>query len=124
LGKQILVVDDDAEARASVESVLRRQGAETISAASAIEAYELLRLHAPDVVISDLGMPDVDGFEFAKALTAHGSAVRHIPAVALTAYTSECDRSRAMESGFRLHLGKPVEASKLIESIAGLAGHG
>ena len=119
-GKRILVVDDDLEARALVEFVLRQEGAETMSAASAAQAHELLKSLQPDVLISDLGMPDIDGFEFIKTVSSRRAKSRPIPAVALTAYTSDVDRSRAIESGFQLHLGKPVEARELIDSVAGL----
>jgi signal transduction histidine kinase/ActR/RegA family two-component response regulator len=120
-GKRILIVDDDLEARALIENVLQQEGAETMSAASASEALRLLKSQEPDVLISDLGMPDVDGFDFIKSVGTSGSTLRPIPAVALTAYTSEADRSRALESGFRVHLGKPVEARELVDSVAALA---
>jgi signal transduction histidine kinase/ActR/RegA family two-component response regulator len=119
-GKRILIVDDDAEARSLVESVLRREGAETMSAPSAAEAHELLRSQNPDILISDLGMPGIDGFEFIKSVKCPDSTLRPVPAVALTAYTSQSDRSRAIESGFQLHLGKPVEARELVDAVAGL----
>jgi signal transduction histidine kinase/ActR/RegA family two-component response regulator len=119
-GKRILIVDDDLEARSLIESVLRQEGAETMSAASAAEANELLETEVPDVLISDLGMPDTDGFEFIRTVSSRRATPKPIPAVALTAYTSDIDRSRAIESGFQVHLGKPVEASELINSVAGL----
>jgi signal transduction histidine kinase/CheY-like chemotaxis protein len=121
-GKRILIVDDDDEARALVESVLRREGAETTSAPSAAEAHELLRSQRPDVLISDLGMPDTDGFEFIKSVNFPDRILRTVPAVALSAYTSESDRTRALESGFQVHLGKPVEPRQLINTVVRLAG--
>jgi CheY-like chemotaxis protein len=120
-GKRILIVDDDLEARALVESVLSREGAETIAAASAVEAQRHLGTFRPNVLISDLGMPDVDGFELIKAVRRPGVSIAALPAIALTAYTSERDQSRAIESGFQIHLGKPVEPQVLVDAVVGLA---
>jgi signal transduction histidine kinase len=121
-GKRILIVDDDDEARSLVESVLRREGAETTSAPSAAKAHELLRSQKPDVLISDLGMPDIDGFEFMKSVKFPDRTLKTVPAVALSAYTSESDQLRALESGFHVHLGKPVEPQRLVDTVVGLAG--
>ncbi len=120
-GKRVLIVDDDIEARLLIERVLQTQGAETIVASCAIEAEKLLTTWHADVLISDLGMPETDGIELIRHIRQRESDGASIPAVALTAYASEQDRQRALESGFQIHLGKPVEPARLVDAIAELA---
>jgi signal transduction histidine kinase/ActR/RegA family two-component response regulator len=117
-GKLILIIDDDSEARSIIEMVLNKYGASTMAVASAGEALHLARLKRPDVVVSDIGMPGVDGFEFIRQLRLSKSQASNAPAIALSAYTSEHDRRRALQSGFQLHLAKPVNARELVQSIA------
>ena len=116
-GKQVLIVDDDSEARSLVQKMLRSHGAETISVGSAREAEEMLTRHHPHVLISDLAMPEKDGFELIQSIRYSEPATRSIPAVALSACTSDDDRSRAINSGFHVHLGKPVEPFELLETV-------
>jgi CheY-like chemotaxis protein len=120
-GKLVLIVDDDAESRSLIEMVLKRHGAGTVSAESATEAMHLIRFRKPDVLVSDLGMPDVDGLAFIRQLRAPESETSSIPAVALSAYTREDDRSRALQSGFQIHLGKPIQAKELVDTVLELA---
>jgi len=120
-GKRILIVDDDREARSLIENVLKSEGAETISAGSAVDAQELLGSQIPDVLISDLAMPEIDGLELIKSIRHLEFTAASPPAIALTAYTGESDRRRALESGFQIHLGKPVDSRELVDAVAGLA---
>jgi signal transduction histidine kinase len=118
-GLQILVVEDGDDARVVLEAILQRAGAQVAAAASVREAMLFLQENQPDVIVSDIGMPDEDGYALMQRLKEWElkSKVR-IPAVALTAYASEQDRMRALSAGFRAHLPKPVEPSLLIATIA------
>jgi signal transduction histidine kinase/ActR/RegA family two-component response regulator len=121
-GKRVLIVDDDADARSLVENLLQRHGAETIAVRSVDDAEEFVMSSQVDVLISDLGMPEIDGIEFIKHIRAtEFPQAEPIPAIALTAYTSEQDQIRALESGYQVHLGKPVEPSELVDAVAELA---
>jgi CheY-like chemotaxis protein len=117
------VVDDDRDARELIGRILTDCHARVTTAASAGEALRLLRAAPPDLLISDLGMPEVDGFELLARVRAlgrdHGG---HVPAVALTAFARSEDRLRALEAGFSAHISKPVEPSELIAAVASLVG--
>jgi CheY-like chemotaxis protein len=122
VGKRILIVDDDADARSLVEKVLRRHGADTIAVDSADAATELVKSLRVDVLVSDLGMPEVDGIELIRRIRDSDPPQNEpIPAIALTAYTSEQDQLWALAAGFQIHLGKPVEPSQLVDAVAELA---
>ena len=120
-GLTVLVVDDEHDARELVSVVLRANGAEVTTAATAEQALEALVRIAPVMLISDIGMPDVDGYELLRRVRtsfgAHGAA---IPAIALTAYSREQDRRRALEAGFQTHVSKPVEPAELVRAVASL----
>ena len=122
-GVKVLVIDDERDARELVGQVLAEAHAEVMMAASAVEARQLLETHRPDVIVSDIGMPGEDGYQFICALRklphAQGGM---IPAIALTAYARSEDRVRAMRSGFQVHVSKPVEPPELAAAVAGLAG--
>ena len=122
-GGKVVVVDDDAEARSMIESVLKKEGATTFSATSAVEAMKLLHTHRPHLLISDLGMPEIDGFELIKAVRLPEGRTATLPALALSAYTSEEDRRRAFDSGFQVHLGKPVEPRALVAAVIEFANN-
>jgi len=117
-GKLILVIDDDCQARSMVETVLKKYGATTMTAGSASEALHLAHFRRPDVVVSDIGMPEVDGFEFIRQLRISKSKASDTPAIALTAYTSAYDCEKALQSGFQAHLAKPVHVYDLVECVA------
>jgi PAS domain S-box-containing protein len=121
-GLRILVVDDEADARQLVEQLLRDADAEVHSAASAAEALILLESMHPDVVLSDIGMPECDGYQFirqVRALSAeHGGRT---PAIALTAFARAEDRIRTMVAGYQVHLSKPVEPNELLSAVASLS---
>jgi PAS domain S-box-containing protein len=122
-GIRVLVVDDQGDARDLVGRVLSECKAEVITAADAAEALALVERERPHVLVSDIGMPDVDGYELLKRVRAlgvkHGGAV---PAIALTAFARSEDRTRALNKGFRVHVSKPVEPAELIATVASVAG--
>jgi CheY-like chemotaxis protein len=120
-GLQVLVVDDEADMRELAAFVLEQQGAVVITAASAQEALTLLDRCTPNVLLSDIGMPDMDGYMLmrnvrSRAVTNGGQ----IPAIALTAYAGEVDQQQALAAGFQQHLAKPIEPIVLIDAIASL----
>lgn len=122
-GLRILIVDDETETRELLTVMLTRRGAEVRSCASAAEALEAIEEWQPFLLVSDIGMPDQDGYAFieqvrARELTRGGS----IPAIALTAYARSEDRMRALAAGFQMHVPKPVESLELIMVIASLTG--
>jgi signal transduction histidine kinase/ActR/RegA family two-component response regulator len=117
-GLTILVVDDEADARDMLERVLVECSARVIKAGSAEEALALIRIEPPHVLISDIGMPDIDGYEFVKRAHALVRPPQHaLPAIALTAFARSEDRTRALRAGFLMHLSKPVHAAELIASV-------
>ena len=102
---------------------LEQSGANVTAVASADEALRALVQVRPDVVISDIGMPDEDGYALIRKLRAlPPEAGGQIPALALTAYARDEDRRQALSAGFQMHLSKPVEPDKLIATVARLAG--
>ncbi|MBI3653472.1 MAG: response regulator [Acidobacteria bacterium] len=128
-GLRVLVVDDDADAREISAIVLRQQGAKVMQADSAREAFRLLTASAqeakPDILISDIGMPEEDGYSLIRRIRAlPPEQGGQIPAIALTAFTSAEDRRRALETGFQVHLAKPIEPNELIKVIGTLANRG
>jgi PAS domain S-box-containing protein len=122
-GLKVLVVDDEADTRELIGEVLKECGSEVIIACSAAEAFAALEQHRPDILISDLGMPDEDGYsliEKIRALPAERGG--DIPAAALTAYARAEDRMRVLRSGFQFHVPKPVDSAELVTVVASLAG--
>jgi PAS domain S-box-containing protein len=117
-GVRVLVVDDEADARQLLALVLGECEAVVETAASVSEALEAIRRLSPDLLISDIGMPDEDGYELVRRLRAdEDPRLKELPAVALTAYASENDRARALEAGFQIHLAKPVDPATLISAV-------
>jgi PAS domain S-box-containing protein len=121
-GVRILVVDDDRDARELIARILADCNASVSTAASAREGLAAVRKAAPDLLISDLGMPEADGFELLSRVRALGPECGgNVPALALTAFARSEDRLRALEAGFSDHISKPVEPSELIAAVAGIA---
>ena len=122
-GINVLVVDDEPDARALVARLLTGCKATVRTAASAGEAFALLRAHKPHVLISDIGMPGEDGYALIRRVRAlppdEGGTV---PALALTAYARSEDRMKAVLAGFQMHVSKPVEGAELLAMVASLAG--
>ena len=122
-GLHILVVDDEADARDLLEVVFAEYGAKVTTAASASQAIELIKSLQPDILISDIGMPNEDGYSLVKKVRELDSQqAREIPAMALTAYVTKEDNKQAILSGFQMHLSKPVDTNALITAVAKLAG--
>jgi len=123
-GVCVLVVDDDSDTRQMLKAVLSECQAHVIIAASAAEAIEEIERRKPDVLVSDLGMPEQDGYELIKRVRGMESAdhTARIPALALTAYAKAEDRVRALASGYQVHLSKPVEPAEFVLVVANLAG--
>ncbi len=120
-GVTALVVDDEADARDLVATVLRAKGAIVTTAAGAEEGLRLILRNPPMVLLSDIAMPEVDGYAFlAQVRTATGAAGATLPAIAITAYAREEDRRRAASAGFQAHVPKPVEPEPLIAAVANL----
>jgi CheY-like chemotaxis protein len=120
-GLRVLAVDDEADARQLLATVLERCGAEVRTCASASEALEALKQYKPDVLVSDIGMPDEDGYSLMEKVRAsEAGRGERIPAVALTAYARVEDRLRALSAGYNMHVPKPVEPAELAMVIASL----
>jgi signal transduction histidine kinase/CheY-like chemotaxis protein len=121
-GVLVLVVDDEPDTREAVLRVLEHAGVETLAAGSVDQALDVIRKGPPDVIVSDIGMPGRDGYDFIRSIRklpeARGGRV---PAIALTAFVTPEDRERALGAGFQRHLPKPVESRELIAAIATLA---
>jgi len=120
-GVRVLVVDDDLDTLEMVKVILQNRGAEVTTASSAAEALEDLEDSLPDALVSDLAMPEQDGYELIEAIRQRGpQRGGNIPAVALTAYARVEDRVRALRAGFQMHVPKPVDASELVAVVANL----
>ena len=120
-GVRVLAVDDDADALGLLKDVLEAAGAEVATAASAPEALGAIGAFMPDVLVADIGMPDMDGFELIGRVRAlDDPKLRDIPAAALTAFARSEDRTRALQTGFEMHLAKPVDPGELVASVATL----
>jgi CheY-like chemotaxis protein len=118
----VLAVDDEADALALVSELLQAAGATVTTASSASAALERLGSEVPHVLVADLGMPHVNGFQFLELVRRHPNAlVRRLPAAALTAYARSEDRVKALRSGFDIHLAKPIDPAELVTTIATLA---
>ena len=115
-GRTVLVVEDHDDARELIVRVLQSAGAQVISAAAAAEAIERAAAVRPDVLVTDIGLPDEDGYALLRRMRAlYGDG---IPAIALTAYARAADRDRALAAGFQHHVVKPVDPQRLVEIVA------
>ncbi len=122
-GMLILVVDDEEDTRQLLVQSLTFYGATVITASSAAQAFDALREKNPDVMVSDIGMPDEDGYSLIRRIRAlTDKQHRDIPAIALTAFTRAQDRMKALTSGYQNHVAKPVEPDELATVIASLTG--
>ena len=123
VGVEVLVVDDEADARALVKRLLEDRGASVRAVGSAAEALALLAVRPPDVLVSDIGRPGEDGYALIRQVRALAQEQGgNVPAVALTAYARSEDRLKVILAGFQMHLAKPVEAAELLALVASLAG--
>lgn len=118
----ILIVDDETDARDLLVTVLSGQGARVTAVATVAEAVEKFQASPPDLIVSDIEMPDEDGFSLIKKLRRFNKTQeRKIPAIALTAHARPSERLRVLSAGFQTHLAKPVETAELLAVIASLA---
>jgi PAS domain S-box-containing protein len=117
-GVTVLVVDDEVDARELVERILRECGARVVLAGTAAEGLALVASEHPDVILSDIGMPQQDGYAFMRAARQRGVRV---PAAALTAFARSEDRTRALHAGYQTHVAKPFDAEELAATVAALA---
>ncbi|HEY3040127.1 MAG TPA: PAS domain S-box protein [Pyrinomonadaceae bacterium] len=146
-GVCVLLVEDDDDSRYLLTLILARYGAEVVSASSSAEALTSFTQKTPDIVISDIGMSEEDGYELIRKLrllpvqgspvphpsspapgssltSPHSSMPSRVPAIALTGYATSKDRELALAAGYQLHLAKPVEPDDLVSSILNLIGRG
>jgi signal transduction histidine kinase/CheY-like chemotaxis protein len=122
-GVKVLLVDDADDTIDVLQQILQHSGARVMAASNAGAALALLERERPDVIVSDIGMPDVDGFELMRRIRRRSaSAGGAIPAIALTAFTRQDDRAKAMQAGFNDYLAKPVEPGLLVAHIAKAVG--
>jgi signal transduction histidine kinase len=120
-GVKVLVVDDDRDTRDLLTQALSASGARVTTADSAEQAFRRLDTEAPDILISDIGMPDEDGFSLIRRIRELPGDTRHIPAIALTAYARPEDRDEALDAGYQMYFAKPVEIADLQTGLATLA---
>ena len=122
-GLRVLLVDDELEARQIISTVITRTGAEVKACTSASEALAKLVEWRPDVILSDIAMPDEDGYSFInKVRSLPREKGGDTPAAALTAYARDVDRRQALAAGYQMHIAKPIGAGQLVSMIARLAG--
>jgi PAS domain S-box-containing protein len=122
-GLQVLVCEDEADARELIEAVLVECRATAVTVGSVAEAMDRFRESVPDVLVSDIGMPDASGYELIRQVRAlPPEQGGRVPAIALTAYASMTDRTRALMEGFQNHVSKPTEPQELVAAIAALVG--
>ncbi len=119
-GLRILLVEDEPDARELIAMVLQSSGAEVEAVDTAKGAFESLSLAAPDVLVSDIGLPLESGYDLIRKVRAMASDTKKVPAIALTAFAAENDRKQSLSAGFQAHLAKPVEPGDLLKAIKGV----
>jgi len=117
----ILIVEDEPDARELVGRILEAHGARVTLAASAEEALRLLDVNSPDVLVSDIGMPGMDGYQLMRRIRSTEPKGKRLPALALTAFARAEDRKRVMLAGFQSHLAKPFDVNELVLLVSSLA---
>jgi CheY-like chemotaxis protein len=120
---RVLIVDDEPDARELIKRVLLQCNAKVSTAANAAEGLKILQAEKLDVLVSDIGMPGMDGYQFIREVRKlPESAGGRTPAIALTAFARSEDRTRAMLAGYQVHISKPIEPQELIATVGSLAG--
>ncbi len=118
-GIKVLVVDDEPDARELMKRVLETRDAKVVTAASAAVGLDLVERYRPDIVLSDIGMPGIDGYDFIRQVRALGAKRGGtVPAIAVTAFARAEDRERALRAGYQSHLPKPMQVHQLVAAIA------
>lgn len=120
-GIEILVIDDEIDSLNILTLVFEQEGAEVRSAASAKEALDIFNKSTPDLIISDIGMPEVDGYTLITKIRALPQG-QNLPAIALSAYAGDVHRQRSLDVGFQEHLNKPVDIYNLLSITTQLLG--
>jgi PAS domain S-box-containing protein len=119
---RVLVVDDEDGAREVASAILTQALAEVRTAVGAVDALKVMDEWQPEVLVADIGMPDVDGYEFIRRVRARGSqSGGDVPAAALTAYARIQDRMRVLSAGYQMHVPKPIQPEELVTVVASLA---
>ncbi|MGH1395132.1 MAG: ATP-binding protein [Trichormus sp.] len=119
-GVKVLIVDDDHDSRDFLAFVLQEEGADVTVVASASEALETLATSGQDVLVSDISMPEMDGYMLMRQLRNSTEANREIPAIALTAFARQYDQQQALAAGYHIHLAKPLNAQDLVAAVCRL----
>jgi CheY-like chemotaxis protein len=121
-GLKVLAVENDADTRELLVTILERNGAEVFAADSAAEALDIIKRRRPDVLLSDIGMPDEDGYSLIRKVRQYEAQFgNHLPAAALTAFAKSEEREAALSAGFDHHVSKPLEVDQLPRMVAELA---
>ncbi|MGC1458833.1 MAG: ATP-binding protein [Steroidobacteraceae bacterium] len=120
-GVNVLIVEDDSDTRAFVARVLVEAGASVAEASNSAEALALVRTNTPSILVSDIGMARLDGYQFIRSVRGAGYSADTLPAIALTAFSRAQDRADAIKAGFQVHLVKPISADRLTNAISLLA---
>lgn len=121
-GLHVLLVEDEDETRNALVTLVREAGAEVLAVDSTEAAINAFLRARPDLVLGDIGMSGQDGYSLMERLRAMEQQGSHVPALALTAYTRDADRERALRAGFDRYLGKPIEPALLLSTMRDLAG--
>ncbi len=119
-GASVLVVDDDADAREVLRTILENAGAKVTTTSSARETRAVLSETHPDLLIADIGMPEEDGYSLIQSIRNLDTEQSRVPAIALTAHSRPEDVEQALASGFQMHVAKPIDSTRLVASIASL----
>ncbi|OKH37774.1 hypothetical protein NIES2101_36345 [Calothrix sp. HK-06] len=125
LGVKILIVDDEADTRELLQLILEQSGATGTIASGATEVLNIIEQVQPDILLSDIAMPQTDGYKLIRQIREMAPVqseykCNQIPAIALTAYASDSDEEKAREAGFQLHLAKPISPEELVNAITKL----
>ena len=120
-GTRILIVDDEPDALHLVSYLFQKHGADIRTATSAAEALRIIATFDPQLLISDIGMPEVDGYELLRTIRAEVPNGKNLPAIALTAFADQANREKALMTGFQNHIGKPFDATALLAMAANMA---
>ncbi|RZA29113.1 MAG: hybrid sensor histidine kinase/response regulator, partial [Lysobacteraceae bacterium] len=122
-GVTLLVVDDEPDSLELVQQVLAETGARILTATSAAEALRVVSGELPDLLISDIGMPLMDGFELIRRIrSGRDRTLAALPAIALTAFSRREDQQRALEAGYDEYMAKPLRPSVLLQAVVAMAG--
>ena len=118
-GLEILVVEDEPDTRDLIKRILERYGAIVSTSSNGLEALEMFEARRPSILVSDIGLPEIDGYELIRRIRARGrSDGGAIPAIALTAFAGAEDRARALRAGYQAHVPKPIEAREFVAVVA------